>query len=278
VKLWPAMVTGKGSTPLLETLNRGSREKPLIDLVAIPSGFPAGGLFATNAEGTTLTNGLTAAGCDSRGAFALKFRRGTLDAFLRFCRRRFPADGSFATNACGTTWIETPEVPGSTPGGCALRRSHSSGGRALCFTNPCRRSNLRLIADSFFALMRYARERVEAMIQFLERDDYRFGTGYTKERIWRQLKREELKDRQKVRLKEVAIKYLYNPMRREFWYMCLCMSHFADDELRQRVSAIAESNDGEVRIKAQCLLAYLRNASEGGRMRRKYRQFGGISG
>lgn len=109
------------------------------------------------------------------------------------------------------------------------------------------------------------------MIAYLERNDYRFRTGYVKEYYWRYLKQQELTLLQKHRLQKVAIQYLRQRMQREFWYMCRCIQQIADDNFRQHVLQLTNSPDAAIRKRASFLNEYLKGAEAGEHERKKFR-------
>src|SRR5689334_9418868 len=110
----------------------------------------------------------------------------------------------------------------------------------------------------------------EPLIQFLERDEYRFRTGYAKEQIWHDLKDYELTESQKKRLRKVAINYLYKRMQREFWYMCRYIRRIADEPLRAEVKRLLKAKDEKVRKRAWFLNLYLENLEAGERARKRF--------
>jgi len=113
-------------------------------------------------------------------------------------------------------------------------------------------------------------KKADPLIRFLEKDEYKFGTGYAKELIWRNLKRVKLTDNQKQRLRKVAMTYLNKRMQREFWYMCRFIHLIADDTFRSQVKTLTESKDGKVRQRASLLYAYLQSDAQGERVRRDF--------
>jgi len=94
---------------------------------------------------------------------------------------------------------------------------------------------------------------VEFVIRFLEKDEYKFGTGYIKEDIWRNLKRVSLTESQKERIRKVAFQYLLKGMRREFWYMCRFIRHIANDTFQSQVQQYIKSEQADVKWKALIL-------------------------
>lgn len=54
-----------------------------------------------------------------------------------------------------------------------------------------------------------------ALIQCLDEDEYRHGTGYAKEYAWRHLKTTALNGSQRRRLRAIALRYVH----KRFWYL-----------------------------------------------------------
>lgn len=111
---------------------------------------------------------------------------------------------------------------------------------------------------------------LELIIRFLNVDEYGFRTGYLKERAWRVLKRAQLTEHQKERLRTIALAYLRRRMQREFWYMCRFIYCIADDQFRLRVEQLTVSKDELIRKRASLLNAYLQSPEKGERRRREF--------
>jgi hypothetical protein len=112
---------------------------------------------------------------------------------------------------------------------------------------------------------------LESVLRFLEEDDYRFRSGYLKECCWRILGRASLAEEQKQRLRRVAIQYIHQRMRREFWYMCRFIERVANDAFRTEVRQLAQSAQPDIRQRASLLAAYLESRENGERTRRAFR-------
>lgn len=110
-----------------------------------------------------------------------------------------------------------------------------------------------------------------SMIAFLARDEYRFRPGYRKEYYWHHLKQQELTAAQKHRLQNIALNYLQQRMRREFWYMCRCLQPIADEGFRQQVWQLTNSPDGAISKRASLLNEYLKGAEKGEEERKKFK-------
>jgi predicted glycosyl hydrolase (DUF1957 family) len=111
----------------------------------------------------------------------------------------------------------------------------------------------------------------ENIIRFLEADDYRFRSGYAKEYCWQRLKQLELTERQKRRLRDVALQYLQKRMKREFWYMCRFIRRISDDAFRTQVQQFVNSRAIEVSKRASFLAAYLESIESGEAVRMQFR-------
>ncbi|MBI1277623.1 MAG: hypothetical protein GC179_05810 [Anaerolineaceae bacterium] len=108
---------------------------------------------------------------------------------------------------------------------------------------------------------------LESFIRFLENDPIEFGSGYSKEIVWRYIRRYPLNDEQIHRLEEAAFKCLARPMTPEFKFMCLTMSHLATDAFWKRVEGILEADNPIVQINAYCLFAYSKGIYAGEKQR-----------
>jgi hypothetical protein len=107
----------------------------------------------------------------------------------------------------------------------------------------------------------------EDALRFLEDDPYWFDSGYSKELIWRNIRRYPLSGEVIERLYGVALNYLQRPMSREFKPMCLAMAHLGDAAFWQRVKAAAERGDPRAQVNGYCLLAYADGVYAGERER-----------
>jgi len=111
---------------------------------------------------------------------------------------------------------------------------------------------------------------IDAVIRFLEKDDYRRRTGYSKEYAWHLLKRAEFNGSQRRRLLQVALRYLHRRMGREFWYMCRFIHKIADDAFRAQVAMLMKSRDELVRKRASLLQAYFAGPEAGESSHREF--------
>ena len=111
---------------------------------------------------------------------------------------------------------------------------------------------------------------LDSIIRFLEKDEYRFGSGYLKEYCWHYLKRASLTESQKHRLRQVALEYLHKRMKREFWYMCRFIRRIKEESFRAEVEHLTNSSQSGVRKRASLLKSYLESPETGERMRKKF--------
>ena len=111
---------------------------------------------------------------------------------------------------------------------------------------------------------------LDSIIRFLAKDEYGFRTGYLKEEAWHVLKRATLTERQKQRLRTVALAYLRKRIQREFWYMCRFIHRIADSTFRSQVEHLTKSKDERVRQRAVLLNAYLQRPDIGGRLQQEF--------
>ena len=109
---------------------------------------------------------------------------------------------------------------------------------------------------------------VEPIISYLEKDPYTFGSGYRKEKIWRFLRRVSLTEKQKERLRAVALKQVWTRMSREFFPMCRFISAIADGKFREQLERVSmAAGDADVLRRAALLDAYCVSLHNGERYR-----------
>jgi hypothetical protein len=109
---------------------------------------------------------------------------------------------------------------------------------------------------------------VEPIISFLERDPYTYGSGYWKEKIWRYLLRVDLTEKQKERLRQVAVHYVKTRISREFFTMSRFISGIVNERFAAQVRELEDSHDHKIRLRAAILSAYLRSIRQGEDARR----------
>lgn len=127
---------------------------------------------------------------------------------------------------------------------------------------------------SLDALKRHEPAAIQLGIDFLEADPRHFRSGYTKEEVWRRLRKAPLGTKETERLEEVALQYLDRQISREFWSMARVMPMMASPKFWVRVREIAASEDEPKKTRAEYLAAYEQGAEAGGRNRQKvYREY-----
>ena len=72
---------------------------------------------------------------------------------------------------------------------------------------------------SLDALKRHESGAIQLALDFLDADPHHFRSGYTKEEVWRRVRNAPLIAKDKLRLEEIAIRYLDRRISREFWAM-----------------------------------------------------------
>ena len=158
------------------------------------------------------------------------------------------------------------------PGGLALLAQRMPLASAWIETKAARGLGMHRRTETIIAFQNLTRSRgdMDAVIRFLERDDYRRRTGYAKEYAWHLLKRAELSASQRRRLLEVANRYLHRRMGREFWYMCRFIHRIADDAFRSQVAMLLKSKDELVGKRASLLQAYFAGPEAGEAAHREF--------
>ena len=123
--------------------------------------------------------------------------------------------------------------------------------------------------DSLSRLKMGEADAIENCIQYLERDEYLYATGYIKEKMWRRLRHVALNETQKARLRHVALLYVCTRLSREFFVMCRLISLIGNnDNLRNELSKLQKSPEAIVRRRAILLLAYCESVQHGEAERR----------
>jgi hypothetical protein len=128
------------------------------------------------------------------------------------------------------------------------------------------------VIDAIARVQRGDAASADAVIRFLEADPYAMGTGYLKEKAWKFLKRVELSEADRERLRRVAIRYLLFPWHSEFFSMCRAISRFADESFLSEVHAHTGSSDNGLVRRAALLSAYLGASERGEEMRKQLSQ------
>jgi hypothetical protein len=124
------------------------------------------------------------------------------------------------------------------------------------------------------ALKRHEPGAIQLAIDFLDADPQHFRSGYTKEEVWRRIRNAPLTQEDRIRLQDIAMKYLNRRISREFWAMARVISVIAGSEFWHRVRAVSEREEQPMKTRAGYLLAYEEGAAAGGRNRAKvYREW-----
>jgi hypothetical protein len=118
------------------------------------------------------------------------------------------------------------------------------------------------------ALKRRESTAIDAALDFLEADPRHFRSGYTKEEVWKLLRRAALADEHRARLEEVALCYLHRHVSREFWVMARVMSTVASGPFWERLAALERTAEEPRRSRAAYLLEFRDGPDAGARFRR----------
>jgi hypothetical protein len=108
---------------------------------------------------------------------------------------------------------------------------------------------------------------LENLIRFLQIDSIGYRTGYSKEIVWRYIRRYSLSEDHIQRLEEAAFKCLGRPMTAEFKFMCQTMSHLATEAFWKRVEGVLQADNPIIQINAYCLYAYSKGIYAGEKQR-----------
>lgn len=112
----------------------------------------------------------------------------------------------------------------------------------------------------------------ERVLQFLEDDPKTFGSGYSKEMMWRYIRRYDLTDDNKRRLENAALKYLQRRMMPEFKRMCQSMAYIGSPQFWDKVKQNLNSDDPIAQINAYCLYQYANGLRIGEQKRLKLKR------
>jgi hypothetical protein len=123
--------------------------------------------------------------------------------------------------------------------------------------------------ESLDALKRHDSAAIATALDFLDADPMHFRSGYTKEEVWRRLRRAPLTPVGKIRLEEIALRYLMRRVEREFWQMARVMSKLGSKEFWNTAAKLAESPDEPVKSRASYLLQYRLGVAAGEAFRQK---------
>lgn len=96
------------------------------------------------------------------------------------------------------------------------------------------------------------------MLDFIEADPVFYRSGYLKEKVLRQLKKQEFSEEEAERLRRsILAVVLHTGGRREFLYYCRAAPQVASDAFRRNLETLERSDDAGVRLRANWVLAGL---------------------
>ena len=109
---------------------------------------------------------------------------------------------------------------------------------------------------------------IATALDFLEADPMHFRSGYTKEEVWRRLRKAPLTAADKARLEATALTYLGRSIKREFWVMARAMSRLGSEGFWQSAANLADAADAPVKTRASYLLHYRDGVAAGEQFRK----------
>jgi hypothetical protein len=98
---------------------------------------------------------------------------------------------------------------------------------------------------------------VDAAIKYLEKDEWKFGSGYAKADLIRLLRKLDLKPAQADRLRRVILAVVDGRDRREFRHYCLLACKLDSPQLRKELTRRLKDENERVRRHARWTLEYL---------------------
>jgi hypothetical protein len=98
---------------------------------------------------------------------------------------------------------------------------------------------------------------IEMAIQYLESDLYTFRSGYIKQMTITRVKRAQLNDNDKERLRQVILNVVDSYDRREFRYYCRLALRLDSQAFREALNERLTSRDSGIRRRARWVLNYL---------------------
>src|SRR5262245_9822726 len=98
---------------------------------------------------------------------------------------------------------------------------------------------------------------VDAAIEFLEKDEWTFGSGYAKAEFIRLLRKLDLNHTQAERLRRVVLTVVDGRDRREFRHYCRLACKLDSPQLREELARRLENENEVVRRHARWTLEYL---------------------
>jgi len=87
---------------------------------------------------------------------------------------------------------------------------------------------------------------------------------------WDALKKASLTEKQKERIRDIAIQYVREKRLRGFRPMCLFIRRISNASFQRKVERLANYHDPEIRRRARVLLAYLESPEKGERAHREF--------
>jgi hypothetical protein len=104
---------------------------------------------------------------------------------------------------------------------------------------------------------RSKRDRVDEAIKYLEKDEWKFGSGYFKADLIRWLRKFDLKPNEAERLRRVVLAVVDGRDRREFRHYCKLACKVDSPRLRKELRRRLEDENEVVRRHARWVLEYL---------------------
>jgi len=98
---------------------------------------------------------------------------------------------------------------------------------------------------------------VDAAIEYLEKDEWKFGSGYAKADLIRLLRKLDLKPAQAERLRRVVLAVVDGRDRREFRHYCRLASKVDSPQLRNELTRRLKDENEIVQRHARWVLEYL---------------------
>lgn len=114
-----------------------------------------------------------------------------------------------------------------------------------------------LMEEAMSASVYTDKELQEFVVCFLEEDPMFFRSGYIKEELLRRIKRSDIKEALKVRLRHVLIDAVKNRPNREFKCYCQLAACIADKKLASDLRPIMDSHDSAIASRAKLMLSYI---------------------
>jgi hypothetical protein len=101
------------------------------------------------------------------------------------------------------------------------------------------------------------RGRVDEAIKYLEKDEWKFGSGYAKADLIRLVRKLDLKPDEADRLRRVVLAVVDGRDRREFRHYCLLACKVDSPQLRKELTRRLEDENEMARRHARWTLEYL---------------------